>query len=199
LEYLGFNARGSWLAACDGRGVYTWNGSTQKLTQAAQSVAGVPLDLQNPSQFMKRYAGRVMGTAVPGGTSAASGAGTAGSGDDSIDPLQTIGLIPGRSGPSAFDTSIGNVSEGTGSRITSGVLTFKDSGSGARISLKVKRPAFLAAQAQMLKAAGNSGPWVWVSDDNQRASVLNVDADGSVKATVVPVQTALSMIGAAAQ
>jgi hypothetical protein len=188
LVYLGFNQRGSWFETADGSAIYTWNGTSQELTLSAHNMSEVPTDLSNPSDFMRRYWAR--------DDTALQGTGTSGSekknGVSVVNPLQAAGFIPGDTGPSSFSAAVGSSGGGTGARIRNGVLTYKDSQGGAEVTMKVRRPRFITAQATT--SLGDSGMWVWVSEDQQKARVINVDRDGSVKITVVPVQTATSML-----
>ncbi len=190
LVYLGFNARGSWLESCDGTKIYTWDGVSPELVQAAQNMSGVPTDLANPSDFMRRY---MAWKASSGGRDATA---SQNSTPDPVDPLQAAGFIPGDADAASFSAPVGNSSGGSGAKVVNGVLTFKDSQSGATVSMHVVRPAFIAAQPQVLKSMGITGGWVWVSEDRQQGRVIAIDQDGSVKITVVPVQMAISMAGA---
>jgi hypothetical protein len=189
VEYLGFNAKGTWLESCDGTHIGIWNGTTQTLTEVAQNMAAVPADLSNPSDFLRKYEAAVQAGDV-------SAAVTANRPPDPVDPLQAVGLIPGEMGATAFSAPVGTKSGGTDAKFANGVLTYKDSESGAMVSLHVQRPGFVAAQPMMMKSMGSRGMWIWVSDDRQQARIVNVGADGSVSATVVPAQTAITMISA---
>lgn len=190
LVYLGYNAQGSWLESCDGTAIYTWDGVEPGILQMPGNMSSVPTDLANPSDFLRRYVAWEVSNA--GHPTAANRS----SASDPVDPLQAAGFIPGDMGPTAYSTPVGNSSGGTGARIANGQLTYKDSQSGATVTMHVQRPAFMTAQPQMLANVGITGMWIWVSEDRQQARVLNVAQDGSVKATVVPAQTAITMIGA---
>jgi hypothetical protein len=185
--YLGFNSRGSWLETPAGRDIYVWDGAHRRLTRVGDSMTDVPTDLANPSEYMRRYVSARQASPVPLATPALAG------GDD---PLQAAGLVPGHPGPSSFAPSVGDASSGSGAQLHNGVLSFTDV-SGAKVSLKVRRPAF--AQGPQFAAMGSAGMWIWLSDDQQQARVVNVLPNGNVTLTVIPAQNASSMLGAAAR
>ncbi len=96
------------------------------------------------------------------------------------------GPVPANPPPSSLPGLSGSTTHGTGATVQNGILTYKDADSGAKMTFRVARPAFLAPQLQAGANLGNIGAWVWVSDDGQEGRMFQLASDGTVTATVIP-------------
>jgi uncharacterized repeat protein (TIGR03803 family) len=98
------------------------------------------------------------------------------------------------SGPVTGDESAqppppwGEETYGTEGTVTNGTLTYKDSASGALISLSVVRPIFLPEQMIKMMYADHpsSGPWVSLQGKALYGRSINIAPDGKVDAKVLP-------------
>jgi len=95
------------------------------------------------------------------------------------------GPSPAYPAPSALPGVVLSTTHGTGADVRNGILSYKDADTGAKVTFKVARPAFLATQLQSGAKVGNIGAWVWVSEDGQQGRMFQLASDGSVTATVL--------------
>lgn len=82
---------------------------------------------------------------------------------------------------------------GTEATIKSGVLRFRDTTSEQHLTVHVARPAFAAQQPGM--ANTSIGPWVWLSDDERDAAMINLDTSGNATIQIIPVTAARQLLG----
>jgi hypothetical protein len=96
------------------------------------------------------------------------------------------GPTPANPTPSSMPGLSLSTTHGTGAQVQNGILTYKDADSGAKMTFKVARPAFLTPQLQAGAKVGNIGAWVWVSDDGQQGKMFQIASDRTLTATVIP-------------
>jgi hypothetical protein len=182
--YLGFNDKGSWIRNQGDGKIYIWNLKDQSLTLGAENDAGVPLDLRNPSSFMK---GIIVDAAGHGssGTTVASNKGkngtpyippgVAGDGNAQYSGGEAPSPAPVTAHPAGASRQI----RGTGATIKAGVLTFilddpASPDNGKPVSLKVMRPMNHPGAA---KANGIAGAWLG-EDPKNRDVVMSLYVQG---------------------
>jgi hypothetical protein len=185
-SYLGFNERGSWIRNENDRKIYVWNLKDRTLTLGAESDAGVPLDLRNPSRDMKDLIAIGTGHGRAGVTSAS----TEGRRTPYIPPsvngdgnAQYAGREARSGNPAPGTSSSASASgrfKGSGATIKAGVLTFTlddpaSPDNGKPVSLKVMRPAMTNTNAA--RPNGIAGAWLG-EDPKNKDGVITLYVQG---------------------
>ncbi len=194
--YLGFNEKGSWIRNSADNKAYVWNLKDQTLTLGAESEAGVPLNLRNPSLLIKTLIAKATGRGTTGATVANNNK----AGSTPYIPPDLAGdgnaqhgggeAHSGNSAPgTANSASASRQIRGSGATIKAGVLTFilddpTSPDNGKPVSLKVMRAAMTNPNAA--KANGIAGAWLAEDPKNKDGVIsLYVQENGAVSGTAM--------------
>jgi len=178
-SYLGFNEKGTWIRNEWDRKVYVWNLKDKSLTLGAESDAGVPLDLRNPSPDMKDLIANATGHGSAGVTSASTkGRNTpyippSVAGDGNAQHTGSQAAVPAPKTPPSNPMGTSRPFKGTGASIKAGVLTFllddpSSPDNGKPMSLKVVRSPMNNPNAA--KPNGIAG--AWIGEDPRNTGVV---------------------------
>lgn len=188
--YLGFNEKGSWIRNENDRHIYVWNIKDRSLTLGADSDAGVPLNLRNPSDLMKNFIANATGHGSTGAQVANVNAGRR----TPYIPPSVVGdgnaQYGAKARPESFSPGTSTNGAGLGgtiqvkgstATITNGVLTFTND-QGTPVSLKVVRPPNQAfGNPNAPKPTGSAGAWLAQDPTNKSAVIsLYVTESGAV-------------------
>jgi hypothetical protein len=186
--YLGFNEKGSWIENDINGKVYVWNLTTNTLVLGANNEKDVPLDLRNPSAYMKNMIANVTGHGSRGTTVATN--------DDPS--IQSAGDAAGTP-PPPVPMGASRQMQGNGASITGGVLTFtvndpNSPANGKQLKFKVMRGAMMMNPNAQANANGIAGQWIG-DDPNDKSAVLLffVQGNGAVAMQAFTGPTAVAM------
>lgn len=201
--YLGFNEKGSWIRNNNTRKVYVWNLKDRTLTLAADTDAGVPLNLRNPSRDMQdliaiatgRGSSGVTSTPMAGRTTPYIPPSVAGDGNAQQARAVASGATTNAGNPLGTSRQF----KGSGATLRDGILSFTlddTSGPGKSVSLKVMRPPNQAMNnPNAPKPEGIAG--TWMGEDTKIPGVVYTiyvqGENGSVSGTAMTGMAAEAM------
>ncbi len=187
-EYLGFNERGSWIVAQDGK-VYIWHLRTFSLLLGANRVRDIPRDvlvsLHNADGSVQSLLG---GDPRPPASAARAATPSQPQPQSRLDAAILGAAVQGAlAGSATQPTGAGAALAGGNATISNGVLRFTRP-DGSRASYQVVRPHPGAnAPGVAAGADGPTGSWLAL-EDGGRGILFTVRADASVTGQEMPPQ-----------